>query len=134
MRGRDEADDSVDRWSRSDWWGVVLDAPDPRALGHFYSDLLGWPISHEDETDCTMAPSSGVGYLTIQLERDYVRPVWPTQPGSQQMMLHLDFEVSDLPEATAHAVELGATVAEFQPQENVRVMLDPAGHPFCLYT
>ena len=28
---------------------------------------------------------------------------------------------------------LGATVAEFQPQDNVRVLLDPAGHPFCLY-
>jgi Glyoxalase-like domain len=23
--------------------------------------------------------------------------------------------------------------AEFQPQEDVRVYLDPAGHPFCLY-
>jgi hypothetical protein len=33
-----------------------------------------------------------------------------------------------------HAVSLGATVAEFQPQDDVRVMLDPAGHPFCLYT
>ena len=33
----------------------------------------------------------------------------------------------------AHAVELGAEEAEFQPQDDVRVMLDPAGHPFCLY-
>ena len=31
------------------------------------------------------------------------------------------------------AVALGATLAEFQPQEDVRVLLDPAGHPFCLY-
>jgi hypothetical protein len=34
----------------------------------------------------------------------------------------------------AHAVELGAEQAEFQPQTDVRVLLDPAGHPFCLYT
>jgi len=27
---------------------------------------------------------------------------------------------------------LGARVAAFQPQDNVRVLLDPAGHPFCL--
>ena len=39
MRGRDESDDNVDRWSRTDWWGVVLDAPDARALAHFYADL-----------------------------------------------------------------------------------------------
>lgn len=50
------------------------------------------------------------------------------------MMMHLDFEVTDLAAATAHALELGAEQAEFQPQENVRVLLDPAGHPFCLYT
>ena len=38
------------------------------------------------------------------------------------------------PPAVAHAVELGATIAESQPQANVRVLLDPDGHPFCLYT
>ena len=30
------------------------------------------------------------------------------------------------------AVELGATVPEDQPGETWRVLLDPAGHPFCL--
>jgi hypothetical protein len=49
------------------------------------------------------------------------------------MMMHIDVEVDDLDVAVAAALELGATVAEFQPQEAVRVMLDPAGHPFCLY-
>jgi len=29
---------------------------------------------------------------------------------------------------------VGAEQAEYQPQETVRVMFDPAGHPFCLYT
>lgn len=31
------------------------------------------------------------------------------------------------------AIALGATLAEWQPQEHVRVMLDPVGHPFCLF-
>jgi hypothetical protein len=30
------------------------------------------------------------------------------------------------------ALALGATVARYQPQGNVRVLFDPAGHPFCL--
>jgi hypothetical protein len=47
-------------------------------------------------------------------------------------MMHLDIEVKDLDAAIADAVALGARVAEFQPQDNVRVLLDPAGHPFCL--
>jgi hypothetical protein len=50
------------------------------------------------------------------------------------MQMHIEVEVDDLSAAVEHAVELGATEAEFQPQDDVRVMLDPAGHPFCLYT
>ena len=50
------------------------------------------------------------------------------------MMMHLDIQVDDLDEAVAFALEGGAELAAFQPQETVRVMLDPAGHPFCLYT
>ena len=49
------------------------------------------------------------------------------------MMLHLDVEVDELDAAVADAIALGASVAEYQPQENVRVLLDPAGHPCCLY-
>ncbi|MCX4648010.1 MULTISPECIES: VOC family protein [unclassified Streptomyces] len=52
--------------------------------------------------------------------------------GEQRPMMHFDFQVGDLDSAVAEAVALGATVAEFQPQESVRVLLDPAGHPFCL--
>jgi hypothetical protein len=32
------------------------------------------------------------------------------------------------------AVNHGARVSEFQPDPRWRVMLDPAGHPFCLTT
>ena len=47
--------------------------------------------------------------------------------------LHLDIEVDNLDEAVGAAVALGATQAAYQPQHDVRVLLDPAGHPFCLY-
>jgi hypothetical protein len=49
------------------------------------------------------------------------------------MSMHLDVEVDDLDQAVRHAVEAGAELAGYQPQLTVRVMLDPAGHPFCLY-
>jgi hypothetical protein len=47
-------------------------------------------------------------------------------------MMHFDFQVDDLDSATADAISLGATVADYQPQKNVRVLFDPVGHPFCL--
>lgn len=123
-----------DRWQRSDWWGVVLDAPDVDVLAQFYSKLRGWPIWKQDENDAALDLGEGVAYLAIQRNPDYLRPTWPAEPGSQQMMLHLDFEVTDLEGETARAVALGAELPDHQPQENVRVLLDPAGHPFCLYT
>lgn len=71
--------------------------------------------------------------LSFQTESAYVRPTWPAGPGDQQMMLHLDIEVDDLAAAGAHAIAAGAVLADYQPQEHVRVYLDPAGHPFCLW-
>jgi hypothetical protein len=41
--------------------------------------------------------------------------------------------VTDLGNEVVRAVDLGAELCEHQPQENVRVLLDPSGHPFCLY-
>jgi hypothetical protein len=49
------------------------------------------------------------------------------------MQAHLDIGVPDLDAGVRRARELGATQAEFQPQDDVRVMLDPVGHPFCLF-
>ena len=66
-------------------------------------------------------------------EAAYVRPVWPAGPGDPRMSMHLDIEVDDLDAAGARAVAAGATLAAFQPQDDVRVYLDPAGHPFCLF-
>lgn len=112
---------------------VVLDAPDPRALGEFYSRLLGWPVKAHDETFVTVRPEDGATGLSIQLEEAYVPPVWPAEDGDQQMQTHLDIEVDDLEAGVAHATAAGATLAEFQPQQEVRVLLDPVGHPFCLW-
>jgi catechol 2,3-dioxygenase-like lactoylglutathione lyase family enzyme len=112
---------------------VVLDAPDAGELADFYRRLLGWEMK-VDEGDWVMLerPDGGTS-LSFQTEEFYVRPVWPGAADEQLMMLHLDIEVDDLDEAGAHAVAQGAILAEFQPQDDVRVYLDPAGHPFCLW-
>ncbi|MFI6511206.1 VOC family protein [Streptosporangium sp. NPDC050855] len=112
---------------------MVLDAPEAGELARFYVRLLGWKITTEESEWVVVMPPDGVAYMGFQTESDYVRPVWPATDGRQQMMMHLDLEVDDLEAAVAHAVEAGATLADHQPQETVRVLLDPAGHPFCLY-
>ena len=49
--------------------------------------------------------------------------------------MHLDIAVEDLDTAVASALALGAQQAQHQPAPDAwRVLLDPAGHPFCLTT
>lgn len=120
--------------SRLTLTGVNIGAPDPHALAAFYAALLGWEISREEEHDVYLSPpDGGPRSLSFQREKDFRPPVWPAEPGGQQMMMHLEVMVDDLEAAVARAVSLGATVARFQPQDDVRVCLDPAGHPFCLW-
>lgn len=115
------------------WWGIVLDAPDAAALGRFYAAVLGWPIEREEPGGVWLLQPGTTAYLAIQESTDYVPPVWPAREGDQQMMLHLDIGVANVETAVEAAVAHGATLAEYQPQESVRVLFDPAGHPFCLY-
>ncbi|MGP2436721.1 VOC family protein [Streptomyces sp. JW3] len=115
---------------------ATLDAPDAGELAAFYLRLLpGWAVRRgETGPDWVhiRPPGGGTG-LSFQTEPGYVRPVWPGRPDRQRMMVHLDIEVDDLAAETARAVAEGARLAEYQPQDAVRVLLDPAGHPFCLY-
>lgn len=114
--------------------GVVLDSPDAAELAAFYRRLLGWEVIQEEEGWVKLRSPEGGAGLSFQTESDYRRPTWPARDANeQQMMVHLDIHVDDLDEAGAHAVAAGAVLAEFQPQEDVRVYLDPAGHPFCLF-
>ena len=114
------------------WVGTILGTPDPVGLGRFYAALLGGDLDERDATFVTLH-LGGTHYLACQLETEHRPPVWPSGAGDQQMQAHLDVGVASVAEAVADAEALGARPADVQPQEDVRVMLDPAGHPFCLY-
>jgi catechol 2,3-dioxygenase-like lactoylglutathione lyase family enzyme len=114
------------------WWGTAIEAPDPAALATFYSELLGWPIGHQAPGTVILAAPEGPIYLVFQQATGYQPPVWPPLDGQQRPMIHFDFQVGDLDSAVEDAVALGATLASYQPQQHVRVLFDPAGHPFCL--
>ena len=50
------------------------------------------------------------------------------------MSQHLDIRVDDLASAARWVESRGARLAGVQPQEPVRVMIAPDGHPFCLFS
>ncbi|RZU30505.1 VOC family protein [Blastococcus saxobsidens] len=114
---------------------TVLGTPDPQGLARFYQRLLGWPIREDDPQWTTLRPADGGPGLSFQREEEHVPPVWPPEPGAQQMQLHLDILVEDLEAASALAEGGGARRlgGHTDDDEDVRVFADPAGHPFCLF-
>jgi len=113
---------------------VVLGSPDPPALAAFYRELLGWDTVEESPGWVRLRdPRRERPGLSVQLEPPQVPPAWPAAAGEPQMQLHLDLLSDDLDADVARAVALGASLEADQPQEDVRVLRDPDGHPFCLF-
>jgi hypothetical protein len=91
---------------------ISFDCEDPSALGNFWADLLGGEVAFRSDD-----------FVAVR-----TNAVWPKQ-------MHLDLAVDDLDRAETAAVALGAVRAAEQPSpDRWRVMIDPAGHPFCLST
>jgi catechol 2,3-dioxygenase-like lactoylglutathione lyase family enzyme len=110
--------------------GLIIDCPDPRALGAFYAELLGMR-SFDDDPDSVDVIGRGDArpMLSFRRVKDYSPPQWPGQVVPQQM--HIDVKVDDLEAGEAAVLALGAT-ATGSGSPVYRVYLDPAGHPFCL--
>ncbi|MEU3459365.1 VOC family protein [Streptomyces sp. NPDC006733] len=112
---------------------VTLDCADPRALAAFYQQATGFAPHPRSDADFTGLTREDGLFLGFQRVDGYRPPQWPGQIVPQQS--HLDFTVDDLDTAEAALLALGATRPQAQPDEQGwRVLLDPAGHPFCLTT
>jgi Glyoxalase-like domain len=118
---------------------ITVMAPAPRELAQFYATLLGGKITALDPALPWEPEQAGWAQvrtpsLTInfEFEQQWRVPSWPAEVDRQTATQHLDIQVDDLASAVEWATACGARIAEFQPQEDVRVMFDPAGHPFCL--
>ena len=104
---------------------LILDCPDPRSLGRFYSELLGQPITYDSEDFVVVAENDTTSGLAFQLAPNHRPPTWPSPAIPQQM--HLDIMVESIAVATARILALGARKLDGED-----VFADPAGHPFCL--
>ena len=111
------------------WTSICIDCPDPEQLARFYHGLTGLPL-HDWGGGYFSVGDEGAIAVVFERVEGYQAPTWPTQQRGQQ--LHLCFQVDDLATAVADAEALGASLAEAQPGDTWRVLLDPAGHPFCL--
>jgi hypothetical protein len=104
--------------------GISLDCEHPQRLADFYRTLLEGRQLWAKEKSVAIDVAGAV--LVAQKVEGYVPPIWP---GTS--IVHLDFTAGDLDDAVERALALGAELPE-QTDPRWWVMLDPAGHPFCL--
>jgi catechol 2,3-dioxygenase-like lactoylglutathione lyase family enzyme len=118
---------------------VVLDGEDIRTLAEFYRGLLGMEYWHGHET-----PVEGEDWLNLvgpvnlafQKVDRLERATWPDDEVPQQ--LHLDMTVPDgeaLERQRDRVLALGGRLIHDRaddPDEQLYVFADPAGHPFCI--
>ena len=111
--------------------GFAYDCKDADKLADFYVELLGWKKTLSGGGWAGIHSPQGI-ILAFQTVEEYMPPVWPWKNGEQQQMAHMDFKVENLQEAVEHALRCGAKKANEQYFDTSTVMIDPAGHPFCL--
>ncbi|MGI5241673.1 VOC family protein [Dactylosporangium sp. CA-139066] len=107
---------------------IIFDCADPGALAEFYRKATGWEVASADD-DFVYLGDGGPVQLAFQRVAGYRAPGWP----DDAKQAHLDLKVDDVERAAAELVASGATRPQFQPGDGGwLVLLDPAGHPFCI--
>ena len=120
------------------WVGLAVDCADAGPVARFYERLLGLEVRSFDPPHWAQLfdPAGGV-HLNVQGEAWYEPPTWPEQQGELAKMMHLEVMVDDLAGAVATALQAGGQEAPWQPpdrdRDRLRIVLDPAGHPVCLF-
>lgn len=107
--------------------GVSIDCDDHRAVAAFYARLLDGRVAWV--TDSAAGVTAGPYTVIAQHVSPYRRPTWP---GTSIVHLDLTCVREDLDAFREHAVQCGAELAPEQFDDRWVVLLDPAGHPFCL--
>jgi catechol 2,3-dioxygenase-like lactoylglutathione lyase family enzyme len=108
---------------------VVVDCPDPAALGAFYSRLLGLHVTYHSDDWVVVAANDTTSGIAFQRAADHQPPRWPDPTHPQQM--HFDVMVDDLAAVASEVVSMGGR-ALADERDGLQVFADPAGHPFCL--
>jgi hypothetical protein len=114
-----------DRLVSLEWEQTIVDARDPRALGGWWRDALGWVVVNDDPDEFEIRPTADrlPGLLFV--------PV--SEPKTTKNRLHLDFRPGDRDAEVERLLALGATRADVgQREQTWTVLRDPEGNEFCV--
>jgi hypothetical protein len=108
-----------------EWEQTTVDALDPRALGLWWRDALGWVVVNDAPGEFEIRPTADrlPGLLFVQ----------GSEPKTTKNRLHFDFRPDDRDAEVERLLALGATRADIGQGEQSWVVLgDPEGNEFCV--
>jgi hypothetical protein len=108
-----------------EWEQTIVDARDPRALGVWWRDALGWVVVNDDPAEFEIRPTADrlPGLLFVSA----------AEPKTTKNRLHLDFRPDDRDAEVERLLALGATRADVgQGEQTWIVLADPEGNEFCV--
>jgi predicted enzyme related to lactoylglutathione lyase len=122
---------------------VTFSCTEPRELGRFWAEALGWPDEQIDESFLQQLRDQGVGehelsafYVTRPPDGGRPRFLFQRREKSrpESYPIHLDFSTDDREAEVERLVQAGASVVETKSGANVTftVLRDPEGNPFCI--
>jgi len=113
-------------WNMSLMWEeVVVDSHDPKVLGLWWRDALGWVVVGESDDELEIAPAEGAHPTLLFI---------PVPEGkSVKNRLHLDFVPDDQAAEVQRLIARGASRADIGQHDVPWVVLaDPEGNEFCV--
>jgi hypothetical protein len=114
-----------DRLVSLEWEQTIVAARDPRALGLWWRDALGWVVVNDDPGEFEIRPTADrlPGLLFVQV----------SEPKTTKNRLHFDFRPDDRDAEVERLLALGATRADVGQGEQTWIVLgDPEGNEFCV--
>jgi predicted enzyme related to lactoylglutathione lyase len=102
---------------------LCIDATDIRALGQWWSRVLGWPIDDTEDGDVVLRAPAGPNWLFLPVPEGKV----------VKNRIHFDFTPDDQQAEVDRLVALGARHVDIgQGEQSWVVLADPEGNEFCV--
>ena len=113
------------------WQAICIDSTDPGPLGHWWSELLGWRVTHEDDDEVVLEPPAGSPEDGVAADILFLRV---PEDKAVKNRLHLDLRPDDQAAEVTRFEGLGARRVDVGqgPEVTWVVLADPEGNEFCI--
>jgi predicted enzyme related to lactoylglutathione lyase len=110
---------------------LTIDAHDPKQLATFWSEVLGWRITYEEDEEVVIEPQEGSAECDVCPDILFLKSVDDKQVKNR---LHLDLRPDDQHAEAERVTNLGATRVDIgqDGSESWIVLADPEGNEFCI--